>query len=62
MTLDFYHRSLLRLTDDNVRTLVGSDQDVAKQGYIVDRLKEVSAERYGRSYWKYQVPVMSVTR
>ncbi len=61
MKLDFYHRSLLQLTDDNVRTIVGGDRDVQKQGYTVDRLKPIVVERYGTSYWKYAVPVMQVT-
>ncbi len=40
----------------------GTNTNLAKQGYTVDRLKPVAAERHGEKFWKYGVPVMQVAR
>lgn len=58
MTVEFYHRHSKRLIDRNVFAIVA--EDLAKCGYVVDRLRDVEAERYGAAYWKYFIPVRLV--
>lgn len=48
-----------RLKDEAVQHMVSHDPDLAKQGYVVDRLKPIEAEKVGPS-WHYTIPVRSV--
>jgi hypothetical protein len=59
MNVEFFHRHTKRLNDNNVRALIADD--LAKTGYVPDRLYDVKARRYGRSYWRYLVPLRRVT-
>jgi len=59
MQAEFYHRHHERLSDQNLRTLVADD--LARRGFITDKLKNIEANRYGTSYWHYVIPVQRVT-
>jgi hypothetical protein len=56
--VEFYHRHHKRLRDANLLAIVGTG--IASDGFVVDRLKEVTATRLNRSYWHYIVPVLRV--
>lgn len=62
MTVDYYVRSPLCMTETAVQAVIAKDPDIARQGYVVDRLRPVMAERHGEKFWKYVVPVMQVAR
>lgn len=59
MTVEFFHRHDRRLSDRNVQTIISDD--LAAAGYVVDRLRDVEASRFGQSYWRYVIPVRQVT-
>lgn len=56
--VEFYHRHNKRLKDSNVLTLVSTG--IASSGFVVDRLRDVTAQRLNQSYWHYIVPVIRV--
>ena len=58
MQVEFYHRHPKRLRDANLFAIVGVG--IASHGFVVDRLKDVTAKRLNRSYWHYLVPVTRV--
>ncbi len=60
MVLDFIERHPMQRTDDDLRLYINGSID--KLGYIVDRLKPIAVERYGKACWKYAIPVIQVVR
>lgn len=59
VSVEFYHRHAKRLSDRNVQAIVS--EELAAAGYVIDRLRDVEAARYGLSYWRYVIPVRQVT-
>jgi hypothetical protein len=70
MVLDFIERHPMQRTDDDLRLYINGSDDlrlyingsIDKLGYIVDRLKPIAVERYGKACWKYAIPVIQVVR
>jgi hypothetical protein len=59
MTAEFIHRHNKRLSDRNVQTIVA--EELARHGYVVDRLRDVDAAPYGPACWRYVIPIRQVT-
>lgn len=53
---EFYAK--VRLSDNAVIAHIG--QHCARRGYRVDRLLPITVERFGKSFWKYLVPLIRV--
>lgn len=52
------HKKISPVRDDKLAIAYAIDE-LAYQGYVVDRLKDVDAVEY-RSHWLYSIPIMRV--